>query len=205
VSARVQKMRKLVEALDGYRVGRYTSLSKVERLVLELGVQLPYGWEEIRRDVEAIMALPSASPEYKRLERMEQRAALLTKLNMLLLASALLLYVFRIWHPSFLLDAVVLILVVASLVVANVVYYVRAYAAVRINALYAEKLPELEKLGRRLKAAVEHLLRQLRRELRAAGIDPRNYTLKLWLPDYSGVRIVKRPSRLSAKYEVRLA
>lgn len=205
VSVRVRKLRKLIEALDGYRIGRYTSLSKVERLILELGVQLPHSWEEIKKDVEAILALPTASPEFKRLEKVERRASLLAKLNVLLLVSALLLYALRAWYLSPLFDVAVLTLIVVSLIVTNVVYYVRAYTAAKISALYAERLPELEKLGRRLKAAVEHLLRQLRKELRAAGINPRSYTLKLWLPDYSGVRIVKRPGRFSAKYEVCLA
>jgi len=205
VSERVRKLRKLIEALDGYRVGRYTSLDKVERLIHELGLKPPYSWEEVKRDVEAILALPASSPEFKRVEKMDRRASLLTRLNLLLLLGALLLYALRVWYPSLLLDVIVLALIVTSLIVVNVIYYIRAYTTVRISALYAERLPELEKLGRRLKAVVEYLLRQLKRELRAAGFDPRSYRLKLWLPDYSGIKIVKKPGRLSAKYEVHLA
>lgn len=202
VSVRARKLRELIEALDGYRIGRYTSLDKVERLIHELGLKLPYSWEEIRKDVEAILALPRTSPEYKRVEKMDRRASLLTKLNLLLLLGALLLYAFRFWQSSYLVDAAVLVMVVASLVIANVVYYIRAYATVKVSALYAERLPELEKLGHRIKAVIEYLIRQLRRELKVARIDPREYRLKLWLPDYSGIEIVKKPSRFSSKYEV---
>lgn len=202
MSARARKIKEVIEALDGYRVGRYTSLDKVERLIHELGLKLPYNWDDVKKDVEAILALPRTAPEYKRVEKMDRRVSLLTKLNLVLLLGAAILYALRAWHSSYVMDVAVLVLVVASLVIANIAYYIRAYITVKIGALYAERLPELEKLGYRIKAVVEYLLRQLRRELRIAGVDPRGYRLKLWLPDYSGVKVVKKPSRFSSKFEV---
>lgn len=202
---KVRALKELVEALDGCRVGRCGSLSKVERLVAELGLKLPYDWQEIKRDAQAILALPATSPEYRRLKRLDRWATSLTRLNLVLLVSAIVAYLARFWFASALLDIVALALILTALAIANAAYAMRVYVSIGVDRIYAERVAELEKLGRRLREVVDYLIRLLRRELRAGRYDLEAFTLRLWVPDYSGVKIVRKPGRLSSRYLVRLA
>ncbi len=202
---RVKALVELIEALDGLRVGRYASADRLERVATELGLRLPYSWEELRGDIEGILALPAASPEYGKLERMDRLATLLLRANLSMLLAAIAAYLLRWFVGGPLLEAVALLALVGALVTVNLAYSLKVYVAVRVGAIYAERAGDLEKLGRRIKATVEYLLRQLRRELVSRGYDLSAFTLKLWMPDYSGVRVVKKPGRLSARYVVRLA
>ncbi|MEM1759745.1 MAG: hypothetical protein QXU26_03425 [Thermofilaceae archaeon] len=195
----------LIEALDGFRIGRYTSLERVERAIVELNLKLPYDWEEIKEDIRAILSLPQTSPAYKRLEKLDRLATKFTRLNFVLLLLALAAYLARFWLSSLLLDVMALALIVVALIIVNAAYSLRVYVSAKVDAIYAEMLPELEKRGERLKAVVNHLIRLLRRELVARKYDLETFTLRLWVPDYSGIKIVRKPGRFSTRYVVRLA
>lgn len=202
---KVKVLKGLIEALDGFRIGRYTSLERVERAIVELNLKLPYDWEEIKEDIRAILSLPQTSPAYKRLEKLDRLATKLTRLNFVLLLLALATYLARFWLSSLLLDVTALALIVVALIIVNAAYSLRVYVSARVDAIYAEMLPELEKRGKRLKVVVNHLLRLLRRELVVRKYDLETFTLRLWVPDYSGIKIVKKPGRFSTRYVVRLA
>lgn len=202
---KVKVLKGLIEALDGFRIGRYTSLERVERAIVELNLKLPYDWEEIKEDIRAILSLPQTSPAYKRLEKLDRLATKLTRLNFVLLLLALATYLARFWLSSLLLDVTALALIVVALIIVNAAYSLRVYVSARVDAIYAEMLPELEKRGKRLKAVVNHLLRLLRRELVVRKYDLETFTLRLWVPDYSGIKIVRKPGRFSTRYVVRLA
>ncbi|HDD34278.1 MAG TPA: hypothetical protein ENG30_03905 [Thermofilaceae archaeon] len=195
---RVKKLRQLIEALDGYRVGRYTDLSRVERLVEELNLKLPHGWSAIRGDIEGILELPRRSPLYPRLSKAESIASILSKVNLALLALAVFSYMLA--HTL-----LFMLLVISSLVMVNVVYFLRTYVNLKISAIYASNLDELEALGIRIRDSVDYLIRQLKRELRAMSFKLEDFRLKLWVPDYGGIRVVKKPSIFSSRYEVSLA
>ncbi|MEM4679563.1 MAG: hypothetical protein QXL98_01350 [Thermofilaceae archaeon] len=202
---KVKVLKGLIEALDGYRIGRYTSLERVERAIVELNLKLPYDWEEIKEDIRAILSLPQTSPAYKRLEKLDRLATKFTRLNFVLLLLALAAYLARFWLSSLLLDVMALALIVVALIIVNAAYSLRVYVSAKVDAIYAEMLPELEKRGERLKAVVNHLIRLLRRELVARKYDLETFTLRLWVPDYSGIKIVRKPGRFSTRYVVRLA
>lgn len=202
---KVKVLKGLIEALDGFRIGRYTSLERVERAIVELNLKLPYDWEEIKEDIRAILSLPQTSPAYKRLEKLDRLATKLTRLNFVLLLLALATYLARFWLSSLLLDVTALALIVVALIIVNAAYSLRVYVSARVDAIYAEMLPELEKRGKRLKVVVNHLLRLLRRELVVRKYDLETFTLRLWVPDYSGIKIVRKPGRFSTRYVVRLA
>ena len=195
---RVRKLRRLIEALDGYRIGRYTDVGRVEELIDELGLRLPHDWSEVRRDIEEILSLPRRAPSYKRLKKLEALSLSLSRANLAIIGVAILSYLAG--YPY-----VFVALAVSSLVVLNVVYFLKAYVNLKISEVYASSLEELEALGARIKETVEFLLRQLRKELRSMGYRVEEYRLKLWVPDYSGVQVVKKPSILSSRYVVRLA
>ncbi|MCS7104698.1 MAG: hypothetical protein NZ954_03945 [Thermofilaceae archaeon] len=201
---RARKLKELIEAFDGYRVGRYTSLTKVERILAELDLKLPYDWQDLVKDIKVILELPKTSEAYARLEKMERFASRLVKFNLLFLASALLLYTLSFWLANPSLGIVAFAMAIASVLMVNVVYVIRVYVNLRIDSLYAEKLPELEKLGARFKVTVDYLLKQLKRELKIGKFRLESFKLKLWLPDYAGIIIVKKPGRWSSRYEVRL-
>jgi len=194
---RVRKLRRLIEALDGYRIGRYTDVGRVEEMIDELGLRLPHDWSRIRRDIEEILSLPRKAPIYKRLRRLETLSSSLSRANLAIIGLAILSYLAGHLY-------VFVALAVASLVVLNVVYFLKAYVNFKISEIYASSLDELEALGARIKETVEFLLRQLKRELRSMGYRVEEYRLKLWVPDYSGIQIVKKPSILSSRYVVRL-
>jgi len=202
---KVKLLKGLIEALDGFRIGRYTSLERVERAIVELNLKLPYDWEEIKEDIRAILSLPQTSPAYKRLEKLDRLATKFTRLNFVLLLLALAAYLARFWLSSLLLDVMALALIVVALIIVNAAYSLRVYVSAKVDAIYAEMLPELEKRGERLKAVVNHLIRLLRRELVARKYDLETFTLRLWVPDYSGIKIVRKPGRFSTRYVVRLA
>ncbi|MEM0023312.1 MAG: hypothetical protein QXW23_04865 [Thermofilaceae archaeon] len=202
---KVKVLKGLIEALDGFRIGRYTSLERVERAIVELNLKLPYDWEEIKEDIRAILSLPQTSPAYKRLEKLDRLATKFTRLNFVLLLLALAAYLARFWLSSLLLDVMALALIVVALIIVNAAYSLRVYVSAKVDAIYAEMLPELEKRGERLKAVVNHLIRLLRRELVARKYDLETFTLRLWVPDYSGIKIVRKPGRFSTRYVVRLA
>lgn len=201
---RVRRLKELVEAFDGYRVGRYTSLAKVERILTELDLKLPYDWQDLVKDVKVILELPKTSEAYARIEKMERFASRLVKFNIIFLVGALLLYTLSFWlaNPSF--GIVAFAMAIASVFTVNVVYVIRAYVNMKIDSLYLEKLPELEKLGARLKVTVDYLLKQLKRELKIGKFRLESFKLKVWLPDYAGIIIVKKPDKWSSRYEVRL-
>lgn len=202
---KVKALKVLIEALDGYRVGRYTSLEKVERIIAELNLKLPHDWGEIKKDIHAVLTLPRTSPAYQRLEKLDRLAARLTRLNLALLLLALAAYLTRFWLAHWLLDAAALALILAALVIVNVAYSLRVYVSMKIDVIYAEKLQELEKRGEKLRALVNYLIRLLRRELVARKYNLETFTLKLWVHDYSGIKVVKKPTRFSSRYVVRLA
>ncbi|MEM1522505.1 MAG: hypothetical protein QXU69_05735 [Thermofilaceae archaeon] len=202
---KVKVLKGLIEALDSFRIGRYTSLERVERAIVELNLKLPYDWEEIKEDIRAILSLPQTSPAYKRLEKLDRLATKFTRLNFVLLLLALAAYLARFWLSSLLLDVMALALIVVALIIVNAAYSLRVYVSAKVDAIYAEMLPELEKRGERLKAVVNHLIRLLRRELVARKYDLETFTLRLWVPDYSGIKIVRKPGRFSTRYVVRLA
>lgn len=202
---KVRALKGLIEALDGYRVGRYTNLEKVERAIVELNLKLPYDWEEVKKDIHDILSLPRTSPIFQKLERYDRLATRLTRLNLLLLLLALAAYLARFWIAQRLLDFAALTLILTALIIMNVAYYLRVYVSMKIDAIYVEKLPELEKKGERLRAVINYLIRLLRRELVARKYSLEAFTLKLWVPDYSGIKIIKKPGKLSSRYVVRLA
>jgi len=204
VTDRVRALKELIEALDAVRVGRYVDLSRVERLLTELALTLPYSWEELKRDALAILTLPATAPEYPRLSKLERLAARLARLNLLVMAAALASYVARAWLPAAPLDVVALLLLLAALVIANVAFVLRAHVSLRISAIYAERVGELERLGSRIRATVNYLIRLLRRELVARKYRLDAFTLKLWMDDYAGISVVRKPSWLSPRYVVRL-
>ncbi|RLE89041.1 MAG: hypothetical protein DRJ96_04745 [Thermoprotei archaeon] len=195
---RVRKLRRLIEALDGYRIGRYTDVGRVEELIDELGLRLPHDWSEVRRDIEEILSLPRRAPNYERLRKLEALSSRLSRANLAIIGVAILSYLAG--HPY-----VFVALAVSSLVVLNVVYFLKAYVNFKISEVYASSLEELEALGARIKETVEFLLRQLRKELRSMGYRVEEFRLKLWVPDYSGIQVVKKPSILSSRYVVKLA
>lgn len=195
---RARKLRRLIEALDGYRVGRYTDVGGVEELVEELGLSLPYNWSEVRRDIEEILSIPRKAPGHRRLKRLEALSSSLSKANLAIIGAAVLSYLAG--NPY-----AFVALAVSSLVVLNMAYFLKAYVSFKVSEAYSSRLDELEALGARIKETVEFLLRQLRRELRSMGYRLEEYRLKLWVPDYAGIQIVKKPSMLSSRYVVRLA
>ena len=202
---KAKKIERLIKALDGYRIGRYTSIERVERWVEELGIKLPYPWEELKKDVLAILNLPTVTEEYGKIKKMERLASKLGIANIPLTVSSIGVYIAGMSSGNATMVMASLILLAVSVVIAYAVYFSKAYVNVKVAELYSRNADKLEKMGYRIKVTVEYLIRQLRRELRAAGYRLSEYRLKLWLPDYSGVRVVRKPSWLSAKYEVTLS
>ena len=202
---KARKIERLIRALDGYRIGRYTSIEKVERWVEELGIKLPYPWEELRKDVLAILNLPAVTEEYGKIKKMERLASKLGIANIPLTVSSIGVYIAGMSSGNATMVMVSLILLAVSVVIAYAVYFSKAYVNVKVAELYSRNADKLEKMGYRIKVTIEYLIRRLRRELRVAGYKLSEYRLKLWLPDYSGIRVVRKPSWLSAKYEVALS
>lgn len=202
---RARRLRELVEALDSYRVARVTDPRRVERLLTELEVRLPIGREELSKLLQSVIALPRNVSAYRRAERALRWAALIAKTNLAVLALALTLYVLSLLYEDAKLFMNSLLMILASFILINFSFLLRAYASTKLEAAYAEKLPELERLGGRIKVVVEYLLRQLKRELKARGYSLESFRLKLWLSDYAGIVVVEKPSKLSSRYKVRLA
>ncbi len=201
---KAKKLRALVEMLDGFRVGRVTDPGKVERLLRELSIRLPYSWDDLRSDMEAIIKLPTTSEDYGRISKMDSISKKLSFINVVLLISAIAVYILALRYNSATMYAAALSVIATSLVLVYVAYYFRVYANYKMLAIYVEKADELEKLGVRIKACVEYLLRLLKRELKASGYRLERYSLKLWLADYAGIRVIKKPARFSPRYEVSL-
>ncbi|MEM1509427.1 MAG: DUF2614 family zinc ribbon-containing protein [Thermofilaceae archaeon] len=201
---KARRLRSLIEVLDGFRVGRVTDLSKVERLFRELNVRLPYPWDELKSDMEAILKLPTTSENYRKISKMDKISRKLSFINIALLISSIVVYIFAFTYSNAVIFTIALFIIATSLVLVYTIYYFRTYVSYKILGIYIEKADELEKLGARIKACIEYLLRLLKRELKAAGYKLENYSLKLWLADYAGIRVVKEPSRFSPRYEVSL-
>lgn len=201
---KAKRLKALVEMLDGFRVGRVTDPGKVERLLRELGVRLPYSWDDLRSDMEAIIKLPTTSEDYGRISKMDRILKKLNLINIVLLTGAIAVYVLAVRHNSATMYAAALFVIATSLVLVYVAYYFRVYVNYKVLSIYVEKADELEKLGVRIKVCVEYLLRLLKRELKASGYRLERYGLKLWLADYAGIRVVKKPTRFSPRYEVSL-
>ena len=195
---RVKKLRELIEGLDRCRVGRCEAVAKMDRILDELGIEIPHGWEVIKKDIENIVALPRKSSMYPRLMRLEAFSTILSRINYAVIGLAIASYFTGQYQ-------MILGLLIASILIVNIVYFIKAYVKMKIGQIYVNSIGELEGLGTRIRDVVNYLIRLLRRELRALGYSLEAYRLKLWVPDYTGIKILKKPSAFSSSYIVALA
>jgi len=197
---RVKALVRLIEALDACRVGRLGEFSRFERGVRSLRLSgLPFKVKDLRRAVEAIAEIPRRHPGYSTVRRLSRLSSALSMGGVAVsMASLLLIAVLRV--DSFVYYATLLALIATF----YASYLARWYSDEKVLSIYEERMDELLAKGEPLKRTVEFLMDEIRREARRSKLDLSEVKISLYLPDYRGVEVVKKPGRLRARYVVRL-
>ena len=200
VKRRVKLFAFLIKALDGFRVGFYTDISRIREALVELGLpNKPVDWNEVLAAIEDIAKIPSRDPSYERLIRLERAATWLFGVSLIVLVSSLvLMFGLSNIYLSF-------IATMIAFALTNVGYFLKIYVSYRTSQIYSRNYSLLEKRGAVLKRAIELLLSRLRGELRKLGISPSEYRINLYNSDYRGIYVIKKPSFIRSRYVVSLA
>ena len=191
---KLSDMAYVIEALDGYRVGRNTSIERVEEKIRrwrDVEKSLPK-WHSIRRDIDALLNLPLRDPYARKLS------------NIFLLIRSL-LGILGVTF-SFGLVSVALFphistpLIYTCMVALLFMAIARWYVLNKILDYYEREIScQLGKV-RRLRTAVDSLIRKFKEDMKKGNIPAKKYRLHLFNTDYASIKILKKPGWIRDYY-----
>ncbi len=182
---RAKKLKKLVEILDSLRARRRFNGLEAKKLLDELGYE-DEPWSSVREAVDEIASVPLNHPLFPKLKRYDSIAGqLLTASFAGLIASAVMMFL----NIN---ETLTFYVLLATLAMLNVSYILKLYVTAKVKSIYAESSEVFEKHGQLFYRAVNILLARLRGELKKARIEPSEVRLKLYMDDYTGIKVLKR-------------
>jgi len=198
ISSRIKTLRYIVQELDKARLGVYVDTKKLEEKYRSLKLKdAPFTWRNILNSINAIQRIPTKSPKYSKLVRLNKLA---NKILIGGLVGLLVAIVVQLVGQSY---EYYLILMLVVLALTNIAYFLKMYVGHQLDKIYNENKEELEKHGKILKKSIEYLLSRLREEYRKLGVRPSSIRLKLKHADYDMLYVVQRPGILSGNYKLR--
>lgn len=177
----------LIEAFDGYRRGRGTAISTIEKAYYSITLSLPLKWKPLKRTMETILEFPTKNPRMRKLYRRIylSRFFMNVGLAVVLTGAALSFFLGRT-----IFSLIILALGVVSLYTAVIMHWMSIR---KIYKYYDDHLDKLRPRAEKMKEAAQTLINILRRELGKYHIDPVKYLLHLYNTDYDGIEIVAKP------------
>ncbi|HFC49728.1 MAG TPA: hypothetical protein ENJ59_03245 [Thermofilum sp.] len=197
ISSRIKTLRYIIQELDKARLGVYVDTKKLEEKYSSLKLkEAPLTWDTILNSISAIQRIPTKSPKYSKLIRLNKLA---NKTLMGGLVGLLVAVIVQLVGQSY---EYYLLLMLIVLALTNIAYFLKMYVGHQLDKIYNENKEELEKHGKILKKSIEYLLGKLREEYRKLGVKPSSICLKLKHSDYNILHVVQRPGILSENYKL---
>jgi len=197
ISSRIKTLRYIIQELDKARLGVYVDTKKLEEKYRSLKLKdAPFTWRNILNSINAIQRIPTKSPKYSKLVRLNKLA---NKTLIGGLVGLLVAVIVQLVGQSY---EYYLLLMLVVLALTNIAYFLKMYVGHQLDKIYNENKEELEKHGKILKKSIEYLLSRLREEYRKLGVKPSSICLKLKHADYDMLYVVQRPGILSGNYKL---
>ena len=185
----------LIEALDGYRVGRALDPRMVEerlREFMDLFDNPSHVVKVVRVSMDRIVNLPARDPGARRWATVYMTTRLMLRVTVaLFLLSALLAY--RAPPTG-------LALLYASSALLYVALVLRWYSLNRVLDFYESNRSRFSGASRRLGEVAQDLIDHLREAVRRGAVRPSKVRLHLFNTDYRGIRVLRRPGVLRECY-----
>lgn len=197
---RIKAIVRMIEALDSCRIGRTSEYIRFERELKNTKISgLPVKPKTLRKVISEINEMPRKDPKYSTVVKLNKLSSILSLCGLVIsVVSMLLVMVLRI-------DSMLYYVTLASLLmIFYASYMIRWYSDERVIKIYSERVDELMAKGEPIKKVIEFLLDEIRREARRGKIDLNIIQIHLHLPDYKGVKILKKPGKLRTRYVVTL-
>jgi len=195
----LEDLASFISAIDGFRVGRCVELKNVDRMVRKIRLtDTSRKWKSVRRDLEAIMNLPTSSPKVMFLMNL---ALLLRFLGLVSFMIVMLLAVvtsFRLisgvessaFQSTF----------ISVLVFANVVLVIRYFVKERVKTFFDQSADRFRGKSAHLRELNQELIGRLREGIKKSKGNAKDYKLTLFNKDYSGIKVLKKPSAWREHY-----
>jgi len=184
----------LISAIDGFRVGRCAELKSVERIVRKVRLtDTGRKWKSIRRDLEAIMDLPTSSAKVM---FMMNLALLLRFLGVLSYAIVFILAVMMglSLSPSWNINASTFVTIFDYVLIFGIsVLVVRYFVKEQIKKFFDQSADKFKGKSAHLRELNQELMNRLSEGINKSKGKPRDYKLTLFNADYNGIKVLKKP------------
>lgn len=185
----------VIEALDGYRVGRNANPKNVDTKIRqwhEIEESLPRKWLSLQRDIDTLINLTLRDPDAKKFANIYVLIKFGLRIVYLLLLSSFL--VLMRWPDTG------IMLIYISLGALYFLLILRWYTLDRMFTYYEKVISGQPGKTEQLRLAVNSLIKKLTEYLRREKISPKKYRLHLFNTDYDGIKVLKKPGWLRDHY-----
>ncbi|MHA1754958.1 MAG: hypothetical protein ACTSYR_05535 [Candidatus Odinarchaeia archaeon] len=213
----------IISLIDGYRINRCPDFRKLDESIKKgiLGRKFAESWKNIRKVLWRIGTFPKNIPSVNKMMTIRILTQI-TSIIMMVIASVMVIAALFIELPSIVMFSGLTLYVVASAVL-GFSMLIRRRIAIKIAEYYYEDrarwTKEQQFLKRKVQQLIDALIRHLRK-LKIAGKDKNlnkleknasvkeynkimaKYKFKLFNVDYTGIRVIKKPSAIRKHYEV---
>jgi len=182
----------LISAIDGFRVGRCAELKSVERIVRRVHLtDTGRKWKSVRRDLEAIMNLPTSSAKVM---FMMNIALLLRFLGVLSYTIVFILAVMMGLSPSLNIEPSTFVNIFNYALIFGIsVLVVRYFVKEQIKKFFDQSADKFKGKSAHLRELNQELMNRLREGIKKSNGKPRDYKLTLFNADYNGIKVLKKP------------
>jgi len=182
----------LISAIDGFRVGRCAELKSVEKIVRRVHLtDTGRKWKSLRRDLEAIMNLPTSS---SKVMFMMNLALLLRFLGLLSYTIVFILTVMMGLSPSLKMETSTFIDIFTYAMIFGIgVLVVRYFVKEQIKKFFDQSADKFKGKSMHLRELNQELLNRLIEGIKKSNGKSRDYKLSLFNADYNGIKVLKKP------------
>ncbi len=187
----------LIEAADGYRVGRNIDLRKLrevmDRRASDLSDVFKGGLrKKFEKTADYVINLPAINSEAKKWSAVFLVVRLLLRIALLGFMVGLLISISGKEWSSW--------LFYSSTAILYVVFVLRWYSLLKLEDFYREEFKKRPGRDKILRETANRLIAKLREVIVKHGLEPKKHKLHLFKTDYEGIRILKKPNILRDTY-----
>ncbi len=189
----------LIEAADGYRVGRNTDLRRIrdvmDRRAKELTDVFAGGLrKKFEKTADYVINLPAIDPVAKKWSAVFLVVRFLLRIALLgFMVSLIVVTLGKDWAPW---------LLYTSTGILYVVFFLRWYSLVKLEEFYIQEFAKRPGRDKILRETVNRLIRKLAQVIKEHDLKPKKHRLHLFKTDYEGIRVIKKPNILRDTYVV---
>jgi len=186
----------LIEALDGYRVGRAVNpkavMEKIDEVEHVFEPKARHAKKVIRKTMDYIVNLPARDPVAKRWATVYIFVKLSLRITLVLFLFSLFL---TTTNPDF---GFLFLYIASALLYASMV--ARWYSLNKVLDFYESNAHLVEGASKRLKNYVQHLINYMKEVISRENLKASKYKLHLCNTDYDSVVVLKKPGLLRDYY-----